>query len=77
MEDALMALSQAGEFAKQLRDLQTEVEQVGDLSSEVKAIRDDLRLICQPHGSRESHCDPLDQNPERNSDVCMYGWMDG
>jgi len=38
MEDALMALSQAGEFAKQLRDLQTEVEQVGDLSSEVKAI---------------------------------------
>ena len=49
-----MALSQAGEFPKQLRDLQTEVEQLGDLHSEVKAIRYNLCLICQPRGNRKS-----------------------
>ena len=49
-----MALSQAGEFAKQFCDLQTEVQQLGDLRLEVKAIRDDLCLICQPRGSQES-----------------------
>ena len=58
MEDGLMALSQAGEFAKQQRDLQSEMQQLGDLRSEVKAIRDDLRLICQPRGGRESPAGP-------------------
>ena len=41
-----MVLSQAGEFAKQLCNLQSEVQQLGDRRSEVKVIQDNLHLIC-------------------------------
>ena len=49
-----MAVSQAREFAKQLCDLQSEVQQLGDLHSKVMAIQDDVQLICQSRGSQES-----------------------
>ena len=68
-----MALSQAGEFAKQLCDLQTEVEYLGDLYSEVKAIQDDLRLICQPHGSRKS---PALLPPEPSTHIEGTTWAE-
>ena len=68
-----MALSQAGEFAKQLRDLQTDVQQLGDLRLEVKAIRDDLRLICQPRGSRES---PALPPPEPSTRIEGTTWAE-
>ena len=54
MEDGLMALSQAGDFAKQLHDLQMEVKQLGDLRTELKVIRDDIQTLCQPRVRRES-----------------------
>ena len=68
-----MALSQAGEFAKQLCDLHTEVQQLGDLRSEVKAIRYDLHLICQPRGSRES---PALPPPEPSTRIEGTTWAE-
>ena len=65
-----MALSQAGDFAKQLRDLQAEVKQLGDLRTEVKAIRE---AICQPRVRRESPAVPV---PEPSSRIEGTSWAE-
>ena len=65
-----MALSQAGDFVKQLRDLQAEVKQLGDLRTEVKAIRE---AICQPRVRRESPAVPV---PEPSSRIEGTSWAE-
>ena len=65
-----MVLSQAGDFAKQLRDLQAEVKQLGDLRTKVKAIR---KAICQPRVRRES---PMVLIPEPLSCIEGNSWVE-
>ena len=55
------------------RSLQSEVQQLGDLCLEVKAIQDGLCLICQPHGSWES---PQVPPPEPKARIKETTWAE-
>lgn len=75
MEDSLTALSQVGDFTKQLRNLQMELKELGDLLTEVKAIKKTMQFANHMFGGNLPQCQNQIRRPELKGPPGQRRWI--